>query len=102
VGVLETILATKREEVSASGNQRLPAPPTQRPVELSRSAGQELSIIAENQARSPSAGPLSTDLSVAERARAYERAGARMVSVLCDARSSTGALHSPRRSAPEL
>jgi indole-3-glycerol phosphate synthase len=41
-------------------------------------------LIAEIKRRSPSAGQLSTALSVAERARAYERAGASMLSVLCD------------------
>ena len=41
-------------------------------------------LIAEIKHRSPSAGPLSTTLSVAERAAAYERGGADLVSVLCD------------------
>lgn len=44
-----------------------------------------LSLITEIKRRSPSAGELSTVLSVAERAKAYERAGASMLSVLCDA-----------------
>jgi indole-3-glycerol phosphate synthase len=40
--------------------------------------------LAENKKRSPSAGPLSTVLSVEARAAAYERAGASLISVLCD------------------
>ncbi len=44
-----------------------------------------LSLITEIKRRAPSAGQLSTVLSVAERAAAYERAGAAMLSVLCDA-----------------
>jgi indole-3-glycerol phosphate synthase len=43
-----------------------------------------LRLIAEIKRRSPSAGPLNVKLAVGERARAYERAGATMVSVLCD------------------
>jgi indole-3-glycerol phosphate synthase len=41
-------------------------------------------LISEIKRRSPSAGALSTRLSVAERAAAYERAGASMLSILCD------------------
>ncbi len=44
-----------------------------------------IQLISEIKFRSPSAGPLSTALSVARRAQAYERAGASMISVLCDA-----------------
>jgi len=60
-------------------------------VDLSRAAGQPLRLIAEIKRRSPSAGALSTRLSVGERAAAYERAGARMVSVLCDRQFFAGA-----------
>jgi indole-3-glycerol phosphate synthase len=56
-------------------------------VQLARAQNAErLSLITEIKRRSPSAGNLSTVLSVAERAAAYERAGASMLSVLCDAR----------------
>jgi indole-3-glycerol phosphate synthase len=92
VGVLDRILATKQQEILSLRNQRLPAPPKRRWVELARPADRPLSIIAEIKRRSPSAGPLSTRLGVGERARVYERAGARMVSVLCDPTFFDGAL----------
>jgi len=83
-GVLQRILATKATEVEALRRRRFPAPPPRRPLELARRAGEPLRLIAEIKRRSPSAGPLDVTLSPGERARAYERAGARMVSVLCD------------------
>lgn len=83
-GVLERILATKATEVAALRGQRLPAPPARRAVALARRTGEPLRLIAEIKRRSPSAGALDVTLGVGERARAYERAGARMVSVLCD------------------
>ena len=66
--------------------------PARRKIALSRrdNAGR-LSLISEIKRRSPSAGQLSTVLSVAERAAAYERAGATMLSVLCDKRFFDGA-----------
>lgn len=51
---------------------------------LSRAPGEPLRLIAEIKRRSPSAGALSTRLSVSERARVYTREGARMISVLVD------------------
>jgi indole-3-glycerol phosphate synthase len=51
---------------------------------LKRKPGEPLRLIAEIKRRSPSAGALSTKLSVAERALRYERGGASMISVLCD------------------
>lgn len=84
-GVLPRILQTKQAELPELRRRKLPTPPPLRPVELERSAGQPLRLIAEIKRRSPSAGPLSTVLSVAARAARYERAGARMLSVLCDA-----------------
>ena len=84
MGLLERILATKRGELAGLRNAALPPAPALRPVELQRAAGDPLRIIAEIKRRSPSAGALSTALSVAERASAYERAGASMLSVLCD------------------
>lgn len=86
MGVLADILAQKARELPELRARALPAPPTRRPVELSKLAhGGCLSLITEIKLRSPSAGKLSTMLSVAERAAAYERAGASMLSVLCDA-----------------
>ena len=83
-GVLAKILATKAAEVTSLRRQRFPAGPPRRPVALARGPGEPLRLIAEIKRRSPSAGPLSTKLGVVERALAYERAGASMVSVLCD------------------
>ena len=89
-GHLARILATKREEVAALRGLKLPAAPGPRPFSLKRDPG-KISLISEIKFRSPSAGPLSTRLSVAERTQAYERAGAAMVSVLCDSSFFDGA-----------
>jgi indole-3-glycerol phosphate synthase len=83
-GILEQILSAKRDEIAQLGRAALPTPPPRRRLKLRRAAGAPLGLMAEIKRRSPSAGPLSVKLSVAERARAYERAGACMVSVLCD------------------
>jgi indole-3-glycerol phosphate synthase len=83
-GLLARILAKKRAELPALRALRLPVPPTRRAFSLRRNQGR-IQLISEIKFRSPSAGPLSTALSVAQRARAYERGGASMVSVLCDA-----------------
>jgi indole-3-glycerol phosphate synthase len=91
VGVLDEILAHKRTELAELGARRLPAPPPRRPVQLAKAANSGgLSLITEVKLRSPSAGQLSTKLSVTERALAYERAGASMLSILCDARFFDG------------
>ncbi|MES1175081.1 MAG: indole-3-glycerol-phosphate synthase [Myxococcales bacterium] len=82
-GVLLRILNQKRTELPELRARKLPAAPGPRPFSLRRNAG-AIRLISEIKFRSPSAGALSTVLSVAERARAYERAGASMVSVLCD------------------
>lgn len=84
-GNLAKILAQKQSELESLRIRTLPAPPARREVSLSRArnAGR-LSLITEIKRRSPSAGKLSTVLGVGERARAYERAGASMLSVLCD------------------
>ena len=89
-GVLAQILATKREELAGLRQLKLPAPPGARPFSLARENG-KIKLIGEIKFRSPSAGPLSTALSVAERAQAYERGGADMISVLCDSRYFDGA-----------
>lgn len=83
-GILERILRTKWSEMPELRRRRLPAPPPLRPVDLGRGPGQPLRLIAEIKRRSPSAGALSTELSVPARAAVYERAGAHMMSVLCD------------------
>ena len=86
MGLLADILAKKQAELPALRRRTLPAAPERRPVSLSRAdnAGR-LSLITEIKRRSPSAGTLSSVLSVAQRAAAYEHAGASMLSVLCDA-----------------
>jgi indole-3-glycerol phosphate synthase len=91
MGVLDEIVANKRSELASLRGQRLPEPPELRTAVLRRGPGEPLRLIAEIKRRSPSAGVLSTKLEVGERARAYERAGANMVSVLCDSRFFDGA-----------
>ena len=84
MGVLDSILDAKRSFVRELAARPLPSPPPLRSVSLKRAPHGELRLIAEIKRRSPSAGALSTKLSVEERAAAYERAGAQMVSVLTD------------------
>lgn len=84
VGVLDDILAQKREEIPRLRSARLPAPPDVPTVDLARNDGAPLRLICEIKRRSPSAGVLSTKLDVATRARIYAENGAAMVSVLCD------------------
>lgn len=84
MGILEQILATKRAELAELRARKLPSAPPTRPLNLRRAPGEPLRILAEIKRRSPSAGALSTQLGVSERALAYERAGAAVVSVLCD------------------
>lgn len=82
-GVLARILATKQAELPALRARRLPTSPGPRAFSLRRTDAR-LKLITEIKFRSPSAGALSTVLSVTERARAYQRGGASMISVLCD------------------
>lgn len=88
--ILDEILASKRREVAALRGSvvvpRFHGPPARRDVAraLRRGDGEPLRLIAENKRMSPSAGPLSTVLSPADRALRYAEAGATMVSVLCD------------------
>lgn len=84
MSLLERILTQKKSELGGLRARRLPPPPPRRPLGLSREPAQPLRIISEIKRRSPSAGALNTTLSVGARARAYERGGASMVSVLCD------------------
>lgn len=97
VTVLEAILAAKREEIAELARRRRDArtpgiaPRGARVVAaLSRGPGEPLRLMTEIKRRSPSAGALSTALSVAERALAYARGGATMISVLCDRRFFDG------------
>jgi indole-3-glycerol phosphate synthase len=89
--ILGRILQVKREEIARSRGKALPPEPRLRQVKLRRQPGGPLKILAEIKLRSPSAGPLSTQLTVSERAACYERAGASMISVLCDSAFFDGA-----------
>jgi indole-3-glycerol phosphate synthase len=92
MAVLDEILAQKASELGELRTRRLPAAPPRRKLSLARAEHEgALSLITEIKRRSPSAGPLSTVLGVAERASAYARAGASMLSVLCDTRFFDGA-----------
>src|SRR5512145_717187 len=92
MGTLERILVQKQSELAGLRQRRLPNPPALRPLCLARALTTEpLRIVAEIKRRSPSAGALSTTLSVGERAAAYERAGASMASILCDSAFFDGA-----------
>jgi indole-3-glycerol phosphate synthase len=89
--ILDRILESKRDEVQRLRARPLPQPPPLRNAPLKRSGDEPLRLLAEIKFRSPSAGELSTVLSVAERAACYERAGASVISVLCDERYFGGA-----------
>jgi indole-3-glycerol phosphate synthase len=84
-GVLARILASKRVEIDAL-RARVPSAPSRPTCDVASALRKEgaLAIIAEVKFKSPSAGPLSRALGAGERAVAYARAGASMVSVLCD------------------
>ena len=88
-GVLDEIVAAKEREVHALKHRtcytRIAGGPRRSVASaLRRAAGQPLRLIAENKKKSPSAGPLSTALSTAQRVVRYAESGAAMVSVLCD------------------
>jgi indole-3-glycerol phosphate synthase len=89
VRVLERILASKGAEIAAMKTRPIPSPAEHRPLDvarvLRRAPGEPLRLVTEIKKRSPSAGPLSTHLTAAERGEAYANAGASMISVLCDA-----------------
>jgi indole-3-glycerol phosphate synthase len=84
-GVLDRIVAKKRVEVEAMREVVLPSP-AREPLDVVAALRRdgELALVAEVKRKSPSAGALSTVLAPKERAEAYARAGAAMVSVLCD------------------
>jgi indole-3-glycerol phosphate synthase len=90
-GVLRAIVTSKKAEIPALAPRSSGLSPrgslvASRLARPGRSDGPlPLRLITEIKRRSPSAGPLSTALSVAERAIAYARGGASMISVLADA-----------------
>jgi indole-3-glycerol phosphate synthase len=92
-GVLAKILETKRADIEAmrSAND-LPSARPRAVIDVEKALRRAaaptrdaLRLVCEIKYKSPSAGPLSRALGVAERARAYADCGARMVSVLVDA-----------------
>lgn len=96
-GVLDEILRTKRDEIAAlkrtpcaPGTRGKPRSATVVPALLRRRPADPLRLVTEIKRRSPSAGALSTILSVGDRALAYARAGASMISVLCDTKYFDG------------
>lgn len=91
MGILNEILEAKRRYLPHLRSLRLPDPPPRRTLTLSRRPGEPLRLIAEIKRRSPSAGALSTALSIEARAAVYERAGASMLSILCDEQYFDGA-----------
>ncbi len=85
MSLLADILENKRREIEAlraTPRTRASRAPIDVVGALRRS--DRMHLIAEVKRKSPSAGPLSCALSPQDRAVAYARAGASMVSVLCD------------------
>jgi indole-3-glycerol phosphate synthase len=95
VNALEPIIAMTRQEVArrkADGGRPAPArrgEPRSFTGALARSG---LSVIAEHKRRSPSAGAIREDLSLEEVVTAYERGGARALSILTEGPSFGGSL----------
>jgi indole-3-glycerol phosphate synthase len=88
--VLERIVRAKRAEIIEAKARDDEATTVRRgtldvPRLLMRAPGAPLRLIAEVKFKSPSAGELSRALDANARADRYARAGAHMVSVLCDA-----------------
>ncbi|MGI8803131.1 MAG: indole-3-glycerol phosphate synthase TrpC [Solirubrobacteraceae bacterium] len=93
--VLAGILATTREDVERRRAERPLAPrPSERPPHAFRDAlaAPGLSIIAEHKRRSPSAGSIGRGSSVGDIVTAYERGGARALSILTEERNFGGSL----------
>lgn len=82
MSLLNDILEQKRVEILQLRKQQW-QPATARP-KASMRATDHLNLIAEIKPASPSAGWLNQELSIEERALAYESGGADMISVLCD------------------
>jgi indole-3-glycerol phosphate synthase len=97
--VLERILASTREEV-ARRKRELPLRECGAPSGTGRFrkaiAGPGIAVIAEFKRRSPSAGALRERPDVAEQVRAYERGGARAVSILTEGPHFDGSLEDLR------
>ena len=87
-GVLAQIIAQKALEIAALRGRSAAPPASPRGAEVStrlrRLSREPMRLVTEIKRRSPSAGALSSALSVSERARAYAANGAAMISVLAD------------------
>ena len=102
MGVLDEIVAHKREEVAVRRATRPQAaleaacrglgPARELAEALTPGVGRRVRLIAEVKKASPSKGVLAADLDVTAQARAYAAAGADAVSVLTDARWFKGSL----------
>ncbi|MGO9713443.1 MAG: indole-3-glycerol phosphate synthase TrpC [Polyangiaceae bacterium] len=89
MSLLERILASKRLEIQDLKATEVQPSTVRRGTldvlrALQRGPGDPLRFVAEIKLKSPSAGELSRTMTVDARAEAYGRAGAAMVSVLCD------------------
>jgi indole-3-glycerol phosphate synthase len=98
MGILDRIVETKRVEVgrllplAAELRAAAEASPPARAFGDALRRSSEVAVIAEIKRRSPSAGWIREELSVAEAALAYESAGAAALSVLTDTEYFGGAL----------
>ena len=99
MSILSEILASTREDVERRRRQ-VPEPPPGPPRDphafRDALAAPGISIIAEHKRRSPSAGEIRPGSSVEQIARAYERGGARAISVLTEERNFDGSLEDLR------
>jgi indole-3-glycerol phosphate synthase len=86
VSLLDDILTQKRSELNAIRQLTGPFAPRDVCSSLRRGVGDPLRLAAEIKFKSPSAGNLSTVLSLEARALAYAEAGVSLISVLCDER----------------
>lgn len=98
MSVLNLILAAKHEEVErlrphgAELRKQAAGQPPAKPFATALRAGNNVALIAEFKRRSPSAGWIRQDGSVAEITKAYSESGARAISVLTDQQFFAGAL----------
>lgn len=98
--ILDTIVATKREEIAAAKQavpesmlrQQASARPAARDFSAALSAAPGVSLIAEVKRASPSAGQIRRNFDPIAIARVYEQHGAACVSVLTDEKYFQGSL----------
>ena len=91
---LTKIIGTKIEEVNQMQDIAVTATT---PISLQELVADGFHIIAEIKRASPSKGVIRAELDVVERARAYERAGATMISVLTDTTYFNGSFEDLRQ-----